>query len=465
MAAKGIDSLPAGGVVSFGGKNYAVGLTWLETDPSGGNAAKQAKTEASAQGAEVFCVRKDPGNQYGLGRASDGHKKGMIPLAALMSEGLDGSMVGAFDVPGGFYLIAVRDGKILDGCDRVIPDETEAHEAFAALFYLGTWTQASAPEAWKIENSNDTPLDTAIGGVRTSVRLQDVSSRRAVIKIAGIAAVVAVVGLAYQQYESYVNQREQAALQAKIDADRAESARLATVANKPVSMPWDGQYNGIASLLACYDGIMASDISVPGWAPISLTCNVAISPVPGSSSEQRSPPPVPKVSLSLRRDGGTINWIGAMLDRPGFKPFVSQANGLATVTWNVAPVASTYPAEEPKNAITSTVPAVSRYLVSQFEETFHAIDVKEEANPPISVTQPNGQVKQVPPSFKNLAFSFKTRHDPTEFAAILAPLPAFILTSEKLDLATWTWTIEGKVYEKLPVQAASGTPSGAAPRR
>ena len=117
-----------GGVVNVSGKNYAVGLIWETIEE--GKIYNTARESAHAHGADLICIRKPAKRQYGLASTSSGHRQGMVPLAALISECIEGSFVGVFEIPNGYYIVAIREDVILAGNDRIITSQEEAIETF-----------------------------------------------------------------------------------------------------------------------------------------------------------------------------------------------------------------------------------------------------------------------------------------------------------------------------------------------
>lgn len=401
-----------GGTVAVNGRSYAVGLIWEGVVANEGSAVEQARRSGRAQGADLFCVRKDRG-QYGLGSRALGHKERMPPLAAALADAIDGSWVGIFETEGGYYFGAARDDQVLADCDRLIADRQEAVDAFSELFlgYGSSWKQAFAPADWGMEDTSPFGLDEALAGTSPSARLTTVDRTGKILRLGLLLAAMTAALVGYRMYEARLAEAE--ALRAAEEAARQAIGREAPP--PPPPMPWEGKPQGVPTLVACADAVMAARVEAPGWKPVSLACE-------GGA-----------VVLTLHRLGGTINWIGAALNREGFRPIVAPVGENAAVSW---PLVEVEP--HPKEIATASLREVRRYLLSQFDESFHKIEMS---------------AGDGAPHYVGLAFSFKTAHDPKEFARILEPVPALLISRVSLDLASWTWTIEGKVYEKLPLPA------------
>lgn len=427
-----------GGLVRVGRKQHAAGLVWETVAEGGKGAQAQAREAARRHGGDLVCLRKPAKTQYGVGSRRLGHKPGMAPLASFLAEAVEGSFVAVFEIEGGYYLAAVRDEQVLAGCDRLLADRQEAMEAFAELHYGSTWTQSIAPKDWGIEGTAPVRLDEALGGLRPRSLLAPADSRRALAALACVA-LIGAAGAAYVHHQEQEAQRlalEQAARERALREQRDKRAKADQP--PPPPLPWENKQQGVPALSACVGAILAAPTEVAGWEPVGLTCAEA------------------RLTAAYKRAGGTINWISASLNRPGFRPSVTQSGpDTALVAWSIPKVAL-----HARDAPTAPRAEVRRYLTASFEEAFQPVEIKLDDPKPVAVNTGRG-VQNIPAPYQGLAFSLRTRHDPREFARILAPVPALVVTSVKLDLGTWTWSIEGNVYERIE---NAGEPAPAPPR-
>ena len=431
----------SGGTLTESGKTYAVGLAWARvTDNS--KIVAQAKAAAPLNGADLFVVRKPGRIQYGLGSRLTGHKEGMAPLASLLADVVDGNFIGAFSVSDGIYLVAVRDDQVLAGFDRLIQERDEAFEVFHDMFVVSQWGQAIAPKDWNLEGTTASTLSDLLTGAKSKSKLESVSSKQLLIKVAGTVGALALLYLGYSQYQNYEqDQATQAA--AKIVADQqAEQERenQQRMAIKIPPMPWEGKPYGALVVASCVDAVLKAPISVAGWQPQSVSC-----------TGDDSVPQNWRIVVVLKRDGGTINWIAPVYNHDDFKPSVTQDNaGNALVSWPLEPVPK---AGYNKDSPTSTAVLARRYMTTQFEEVFEPIDLHDDSGVKIQVPAKTGSAKHDVLLERHLAFSFHTSHSPKDYQAILAPIPAFVATMVKLDVAKWSWTVEGTIYERIPLPA------------
>jgi hypothetical protein len=438
----------SGGTVAVNGKTYAVGLLWATTSDTS-KVVAEARAVAQERGADLFCIRKPARSQYGLGSKATGHKSGMAPLAALLSEVIEGSFVGAFECDSGYYLVAVREEKVLATTDCVYATKEEADEAYHELASTLEWAQKIAPAEWSADTTAHSSLADLLTGVKAKSLMEPVSKTGSYIKIAAAVLLVLALVVGYEQYSEY-QQAQQEQADAKRAADEAKRKQDAANLTKQIVLPpyqWEGEQYGLDMFERCSDAIIAAPISVAGWNAVSVTCSA---PVPPVTAGQPGPAQKWTMSVAYKRDGGTINWFGPALNRPGFRPsVVPSGNGDAVVSWPLSAEPTGY---FTKDSRTGTVADARRYLVSQFEEVYQPVDLKE-ASTQVFQLPVAGNKKQDVPLERHLAFSFKTSHDLKDYLRILAPIPAMVANSVKLDLTNWTWTIEGTTYEKLPLPA------------
>jgi hypothetical protein len=214
----------AAGVISVGGKKFAVGLYWQVSDSA--NAAKNAKAAAKQPGAaaDYYCVRsgntKGRAPQFGLGEQRFGHGWNMPAAAASLANRQPGSWAGVFVVPEGVWFVEVRDDLIAPEGDQMFADEAEAMGRLQEASARGGLEKIYAPASWAIPGAESSSLPSLLSG-RADARLQPVRlPAKAKKAIAG--ALVGSVLLGVAGY--YVmDMREQA------EMDRlAEEARNAT---------------------------------------------------------------------------------------------------------------------------------------------------------------------------------------------------------------------------------------------
>lgn len=432
----------SGGVLAVNGKTYAVGLAWAGVPEGTKSAVVVARAAAPGNGADLLCVRKPGRIQYGLGSRSTGHKPGMAPLASFLADILDGNFVGAFETPDGYYVVAIREDQILAGYDQLIADKDHAFDMFHEIFVGSKWAQSAAPKEWIIEGTQANSLEDILTASKPKTVLETVSRKGSILKIAGVAATVIGIYLGWSQYSQWHEQKvlaEQAAQAAEAQRISDEAARTRAMFKVP-PMQWEGKPFGAPMIQACADAILKAPITVPGWQPRTVSC------VGDDSSPQAW-----TVAVTFKRDGGTLNWIAPYYNHDGFKPPITQNQaGDAIVSW---PLADVHAETFDKSSPTTPSALARRYLSTQFEEVFQPIELVDAAGIPFQTPDPSGRggPKRNVILEHHLAFSLRTSHDPRDFLQILGPISAMVANSVQLDVPTWTWTIQGTIYEKLPL--------------
>ena len=461
-AENGIEFTGAGGVIRVVNKTYAVGLVWesLETTK---NISKTAKQAARNHGADLFCIRKPSKNQYGLGSTKSGHQQKMPPLAAFLTEVMDGSFVAAFDVGGGrYYLVAAREDMVLAGHDRIITNKEEAIEIFHELLVGSNWNQAICPKDWEIDGTKQDSLENIIVGIKSRTRLESIYSAGYFVKIAGLASVVIlVVGVValYEKHEADLADEDRA----RSARERAElEARLLAERNKFVlpAMPWEGNPSGVPTINSCVKNILLTHVDIPGWNVTDIKCTLHSAEILLSSPER--PVKIPAMldmSMLLERSGGTINWVAEALNKNGFHPsIIEEKGGKLNVTWSVPAPPSDYGPEnkEAKNtpAAPGNVDKADKYLVTQFDEIFSHVELKKAEGASVTIPQGKGTPQHIVVE-KHLSYAFKTTYNPIDFSSILKHIPAILVSEVDFNPTTWTWLIEGSIYERYPVKLSS----------
>lgn len=399
-----------GGVLEIGKRKFAVGLLWGISDSS---VKKSALDFIGKNGGTSYCQHGD--FQFGVGHEEVGHKPGMFSLAATIANTLTGNIVAMYVIDKSqWYLVAIRNGQILADCDRLFTDGTEAINAFSELFYGEEWDVKIAPAAWDMPETKEVILEDAVSSMKGAGKLKALSNRKLVMQILLATMICGGGYYAYTEYTDY-QQAEYARQQALLHKKKPVVVKKEQKEVIPPA-PWLGKRQGIPTLEVCVNGILSANIDVAGWKADSLSCD-------GSH-----------ISLTLKRDGGTINWIGVSLNREGFKPAVmARGDGNeASVSWPLAnPAGKISPDIRPQKASD-----VRRYLISHMEESFQKITFKE------------GSSNMY---FNTLEFTFHTEMSPNEYKGLFEKIVGLSFTRIMLkpDINHWTWTIEGNVYEKL----------------
>lgn len=421
----------AAGVVTVGGKKYAVGLYWQVTDTS--NAAKAARAAAVQPGAaaDFFCVR--PGNskgrnpQFGLGEAKAGHAWNMPTAAATLANRQPGSWAGVFMVPEGVWFVEVRDDLIAPEGDILFADEAEAMSRLQDVTAQGGLEKIYAPATWAIPGAEASSLISLLSG-KADVRLQPVKIPKKLIMgiLGGVLALAAVGSLtlyildareeAELQRQLEEGQR-QAQLRAQQDEERRrreEEERQRLAQQQAMQLPtyqrtWELAPKPLDLLRACRDGFAKIEIAPLGWQLASASCSG--SQVLATWSRATGPAVMPKnaeIDPSLRSAS-----IHVALENT--KPRGSE---------------QIWPPE-----------AINLYILTNDWQA-SVTSMPMETPPPMA----NGQ-QVPPPPWQKRQVRWTVPISPWDMKGPLVDLPGFVIQN-----LTWqqdgSWQIEGTLYEQ-----------------
>lgn len=420
------DELPSGpavGVVRILKRDYAVGLIWNAVDqPS--KAVTEARQLANShyQDANFFCVRQSGTPQIGLGFKIQGHRSGMPSLAAHVAAAKGGNWIGLFEVPGGYYLIAVRDDGILSECDTFISEEDVARETFETYHSQSDWAESIAPNGFNIPGTTSINIEDILEG-RPSVKLKDVKRGSSLVKILlGIGFITLFLfGLMF--YMERVEEERLYALQEELA--RQASSVLSQGEEEIVipAMPWEGKLMGTHFLQKCHEGVMKFPLNLAGWNVSQFICEGGSVTV----TVNRAGP--------LGEGGGSINWLSKQVTTDDFKPMVNpspEGSGqMARVAWSLGSIPYIRVDLE-----TASISKMKKALLQVLEERFT----------PVRFTEADSNE-----FWLGFAFQFETDESPLSFLDVLSALPGVILDRIIYSVEEDVWKIEGKAYEQLPL--------------
>ena len=453
----------SGGTLVVGRKVYAIGLIW-EGCEDGRRLKEVARQAAHSNGADLFCIRNSARPQYGLGSMARQHKPGMPPLAAFLAQAIEGSFIAVFKVNSGYYLVAVREDMVLAGYDIVYASESEAINNFTDLLVtMSNWDQKICPKEWSFEGASSLSLEDVLLGFSPKVKLEQTSRTSKAIQLGGIISlIILLVGslVVYHEHEVNLADEQRAALER---ARAAEKARLEAMRHKFIlpALPWEGNPMGYYLFDECVKNIMSAKIDIAGWRVSKISCTLQRARVtPDAETRRVTTPASLAIQLRVKRNGGTINWIGEALNRENFHPEIIQSKGEdAVALWKVPNNVPLFPPESTDGKITSAPPgnlvSVSKYLITNFDELFTDIDIKEEKGDTKTIPLPRGNPITAVLEH-HLDFTFLTKNNPTAFAPLFLPIEGFVLNKVELDLHSWEWLVTGDIYERTPIPSQNG---------
>ncbi len=149
-------------VITVNRKKYAVGLFWQPTG-AGFVARTYARNLARSIAGKLnlFCEYR---TMVGLGSRRLGQRIGMPSAAAEVMDTLTeyNSFLGVFPIGNVFYLIAVRNGVILE--DKIYDNADAARAQYFKLSEIPDWSALFAPGAWGMPRAVERSLSDLISG-------------------------------------------------------------------------------------------------------------------------------------------------------------------------------------------------------------------------------------------------------------------------------------------------------------
>lgn len=270
--------------LSVNRKRYATGLFWQPL-ASGVVARNYARGLAHSVNKKLN-LYTDFRGMVGLGARKFGHRGGMPSLAAEVVAAFDeySSFLAVFQADRGFYLVAVRNGIILQ--DKVFESETDARGEYVKLSAIPDWAAFIAPAAWGMPRATERMLADVVG-TGAGAYLHSISRFRT-LGFSVFLALVFIVGLAMVFGESFRQMRTSRPDVSALDPERAaEYRRQVEEKNReldaqfeiekplppePIVAPYDNLPDPMARAQLCYQAIDFLMQPITGWNQVSASC-------------------------------------------------------------------------------------------------------------------------------------------------------------------------------------------------
>lgn len=271
-------------VITVNRKKYAAGLFW------------QPVSVVTSSRAYARALARNTGRRYNLfteyramialGARNMGHRAGMPALAAdiLDAMGEYSSFLAVFPVDTRFYLIAVRNGIILQ--DQIIDNVVDARARYSELFEIPDWAALIAPGAWGMPRAVERGLDELIGRVFTHATLRPIGRFATGVFVLAISGAL-LLGLLYLFRAPVAQMFTPRTPVAQIDPELAaeyhrriaeknreldEQFDIVRVEPEPLVMPYDTLPDRDARAVACYRAIGFLMQPIAGWTQTSAEC-------------------------------------------------------------------------------------------------------------------------------------------------------------------------------------------------
>lgn len=273
-----------GQVITVDRKKYAVGLFWQPT-----GAGYVARTYARALARSVdkkLNLYTEYRAMVGLGSRKLGHRSGMDSAAASVTDALGEytSFLAVFAVDKQFYLVAVRNGVILE--DKLFDREEEARAEYFKLSEIPDWGALFAPSAWGMPRAVERNLSDLIMRGPRSV-LHPISRIGAGV-LSIILLAIFIVGVSWffrepleqmlnpqpklsqvspeiaAEYEKQVEEKNKE-LDEEFQIERASQP-------EPIVLPYDYLPDPEKRAQVCFQAIAFLMQPITGWEQISAEC-------------------------------------------------------------------------------------------------------------------------------------------------------------------------------------------------
>jgi len=163
-------------VISVNRKKYAVGLFW---QPIGAGFFARNYARSLARGVDKkLNLFTEYRSMVGLGARKYGHRAGMSAAAASVVDAFPefSSFLAVFQVDHGYYLVAMRNGVILE--DRIFANEQDARAQYVKLSQIPDWGAFVAPGPWGMPRAVERSISDVVSGGSRAV-LHSISRIRA----------------------------------------------------------------------------------------------------------------------------------------------------------------------------------------------------------------------------------------------------------------------------------------------
>lgn len=271
-------------VISVDRKKYAVGLFWQPTG-AGYVARNYARTLARSVDKKLN-LYVEYRSMVGLGARRVGHRSGMDCAAVAVMDTLAeySSFLAVFAVGRQFYLVAVRNGVILE--DKLFDKEEDARAEYFKLSEIPDWGALFAPGAWGMPRAVERNLaDVVQRAVRAPLR--PISRVRA-----GVASVILIIIFVFislwffrdplnlvfaprpsvdeinpeivAEYQKQVEEKSQE-LDAQFDIKKPQPP-------EPIVLPYEYLPDPALRAQVCFQAIAFLMQPVTGWNQVSAEC-------------------------------------------------------------------------------------------------------------------------------------------------------------------------------------------------
>ncbi len=273
----------SGQVITINRKKYAVGLFWQPT-----GAGYVARTYARALARSVdkkLNLYTEYRGMVGLGARRAGHRSGMDSAAAAVTDALGeySSFLAVFGIDKYFYLVAVRNGVILE--DKLFTSESDARAEYFKLSEIPDWGALFAPAPWGMPRAVERNLsDLIVRAVRAPLRP---ISRVGAGLVSGVLIIVFVVGsmwffrdpleqMATTSELSNISPELAAEFEKQVQEKNKELDAVFEIEKPalpgPIVLPYEYLPDPMARAQVCYQAMGFLMQPITGWSQTNVEC-------------------------------------------------------------------------------------------------------------------------------------------------------------------------------------------------
>ncbi len=372
-------------IINISRKKYAVGLFW-QPEKVGVSARIYARSLAHNVDKKLN-LYTEYRSMIGLGASRRGHGMGMRVAAAGVMDSFSEytSFLAAFSVGNGFYLVAARNGIILE--DKLFDSEDAARTEYVKLSEIPDWGAFFAPGSWGMPRAVERDLADVLVG-QNNVRLHPISyARSGIVSVMLVVLFIIAFGAIFSDSikntmspRPNINELDPelvAEYKKQIEEKNKELDKQFEIKKQlppePIVMPYEILPDVQARAILCYNAIAFLMQPISGWNQTFAECNetnaivefkrsfgtldefynVATNLMPGAFVQelnqdtirvQAKLPKLPNVSSQDERDASTIvrdvtsafQAIGTDIDAQIV--FDTITNGVETVNVNVVEI-------------------------------------------------------------------------------------------------------------------------------
>lgn len=418
----------SGQVITLNKKKYAVGLFWQPTG-AGYVARSYARTLARSVDKKLNLFTEYRG-MVGLGTRRAGHRSGMDSAAAAVVDALGefSSFLAVFAVDKKFYLVAVRNGIILE--DKLFEREEDARSEYFKLSEIPDWAALFAPAPWGMPRAVERNLsDLTIRAIRAQLR----PISRAWGVIASVLLIVAFVVSSIWFFREPLQQMNAASEISEMDSELvAEYEKQVEEKNKeldaafeiekapapePIVLPYEYLPDPMERAQVCYQAMGFLMQPITGWNQTSVECGESYA------------------TVRFVRDYGTLDDFYMMATELMPASFVQQESEKSLTVRAKLPDVSTYASIDERD-----VETVLRAVMTAFQ----GIDTPADAQMVVD-TLTNG----VDTIYLNVVeVAAESKLIPTEFMQIFDDFGGVYMTKCVWNASSRTWNYEVIIYAK-----------------